>query len=204
MLLWREDWFVVTDRRLLMRTGLVTRRVAMMPLMKVTDMSYSRPPAGRVLGYGEIVIESAGQDQALRRIRHLPDPDVLYLEICELLFGPRAPVPGAGRGAGEVRAWAPVGCRQGRNASVPPMTMASRDRPRPGRARDRETGVALLAGVVLVRPRGLVELVVQLPAVLLHREPPGGQGRRPAITTTHAPGHARVNLLTHASSGSRS
>ena len=97
---WREDWFVVTDRRLLMRTGLVTRRVAMMPLIKVTDMSYSRPPAGRVLGYGEIVIESAGQDQALRRNRHLPDPDVLYLEICELLFGPRAPVPGAGQWRG--------------------------------------------------------------------------------------------------------
>ena len=97
---WREDWFVVTDRRLLMRSGLVTRRVAMMPLIKVTDMSYSRPPAGRLLGYGEIVIESAGHDQALRRIRHLPDPDVLYLEICELLFGPRAPVPGAGQWRG--------------------------------------------------------------------------------------------------------
>jgi membrane protein YdbS with pleckstrin-like domain len=94
---WREDWFVVTDRRLLMRTGLVTRRVAMMPLIKVTDMSYARPPAGRVFGYGEIVIESAGQDQALRRIRNLPHPDALYLEICELLFGPRAPVPGGGQ-----------------------------------------------------------------------------------------------------------
>jgi membrane protein YdbS with pleckstrin-like domain len=93
---WREDWFVVTDRRLLVRTGLVTRKVAMMPLMKVTDMSYDRPPVGRLLGYGEIVIESAGQDQALRRIRHLPHPDALYLEICELLFGPAAPVPGSG------------------------------------------------------------------------------------------------------------
>ena len=62
----------------------------MMPLIKVTDMSYARPPLGRLLGYGEIVIESAGQDQALRRITHLPDPDGLYLEICELLFGPRA------------------------------------------------------------------------------------------------------------------
>jgi membrane protein YdbS with pleckstrin-like domain len=91
---WREDWFDVTDRRLLLRTGLVTRRVAMMPLLKVTDMSYARPPAGRMLGYGEIVIESAGQDQALRRITHLPDPDALYLEICELLFGPKAPMPG--------------------------------------------------------------------------------------------------------------
>lgn len=92
---WRADWFVVTDRRLLLRTGIITRRVAMMPLIKVTDMSYSRPPVGRILGYGEIVIESAGHDQALRKIRHLPRPDALYLEICELLFGPKAPVPGA-------------------------------------------------------------------------------------------------------------
>jgi membrane protein YdbS with pleckstrin-like domain len=94
---WRADWFVVTDRRLLLRSGIVTRRVAMMPLIKVTDMSYSRPPVGRVLGYGEIVIESAGHDQALRRIRHLPRPDALYLEVCELLFGPKAPVPGSGQ-----------------------------------------------------------------------------------------------------------
>ena len=61
---------------------------------------HANPAACRLLGYGEIVIESAGQDQALRRIRHLPDPDVLYLEICELLFGPRAPVPGAGQWRG--------------------------------------------------------------------------------------------------------
>jgi hypothetical protein len=60
-------------------------------------MSYARPPVGRLFGYGEIVIESAGQDQALRRITHLPDPDALYLEICELLFGPKAPVPSSGQ-----------------------------------------------------------------------------------------------------------
>lgn len=97
LLEWREEWFVVTDRRLLLRAGLLTRRVAMMPLVKVTDMSYSRPLVGRLLGYGEIVIESAGHDQALRRIRHLPDPDALYLEICELLFGPKGPPPAPGQ-----------------------------------------------------------------------------------------------------------
>lgn len=96
LLEWREDWFAVTDRRLLVRSGLITRRVSMMPLIKVTDLSFSRPPIGRLLGYGEIVIESAGQDQALRRIRYLPHPDALYLEICDLLFGPKAPVPGLG------------------------------------------------------------------------------------------------------------
>jgi membrane protein YdbS with pleckstrin-like domain len=96
LLEWREDWFVVTDRRLLTHSGLITRRVSMMPLIKVTDMTFSRPPIGRVLGYGEIVIESAGQDQAMRRIRHLPNPDALCLEICELLFGPKTPAPGVG------------------------------------------------------------------------------------------------------------
>jgi membrane protein YdbS with pleckstrin-like domain len=89
---WRADWFVVTDRRLLLRSGIITRRIAMMPLMKVTDMSYSRPPIGRILGYGEIVLESAGQDQALRKVNFLPNPDDLYQEICELLFGPTAPL----------------------------------------------------------------------------------------------------------------
>ena len=91
LLEWREDWFVVTDRRMIIRSGIVTRTVAMMPLMKVTDLSFSRPPIGRVLGYGEIVIESAGQDQALRKITYLPEPNELYLEICDLLFGPKAP-----------------------------------------------------------------------------------------------------------------
>ena len=97
---WRADWFVVTDRRLLLRSGLVTRRIAMMPLHKVTDMSYARPPLGQLLGYGEIVIESAGQEQAMHKIGRLPRPDMLYAEICELLFGPRPstaalpPMPG--------------------------------------------------------------------------------------------------------------
>jgi membrane protein YdbS with pleckstrin-like domain len=96
VLQWHEDWFVVTDRRLLVRSGLITRRVSMIPLFKVTDLSFARPPIGWLLGYGEIVIESAGQDQGLRRIRHLPNPDELYLEICDLLFGPKAPTPGPG------------------------------------------------------------------------------------------------------------
>jgi membrane protein YdbS with pleckstrin-like domain len=89
LLEWRQGWFVVTDRRLLLRSGIITRTVGMMPLHKVTDMSYARPPIGQLLGYGVIVIESAGQDQAMHRISHLPHPDALYAEICELLFGPR-------------------------------------------------------------------------------------------------------------------
>jgi membrane protein YdbS with pleckstrin-like domain len=83
---WLEDYFVVTSQRLLLTTGIVTRTVNMMPLGKVTDMSFKRSPWGRVLGYGEFVVESAGQDQALRHIKHLPYPEQLYLEVCGLIF----------------------------------------------------------------------------------------------------------------------
>jgi len=83
---WLEDYFVVTSQRLLLTTGIITRTVNMMPLTKVTDMSFKRSAWGRVLGYGEFVVESAGQDQALRHIRNLPYPEQLYLEVCGLIF----------------------------------------------------------------------------------------------------------------------
>jgi hypothetical protein len=83
---WAVDYFVITSVRILLTSGLFTRSVAMMPLAKVTDMSFHRSFAGRMLGYGEFVVESAGQDQALRKIDHIPYPEQLYLVICGRIF----------------------------------------------------------------------------------------------------------------------
>lgn len=85
---WRYEWFVATDKRLLLLYGLVVHKVAMMPLKKVTDMGYSRSPVGQVLGYGRFDMESAGQDQALRTIRYVPQPDATYRTLCDTLFTP--------------------------------------------------------------------------------------------------------------------
>ncbi|MDQ1539052.1 MAG: hypothetical protein QOE58_3445 [Actinomycetota bacterium] len=87
---WAMDRFVVTDARILLTSGLLTRRVAMMPLRKVTDMTYERSLSGRLCGYGTFVMESAGQDQSLRTIHFLPSPDRLYRQVSDLLFGPEA------------------------------------------------------------------------------------------------------------------
>jgi uncharacterized membrane protein YdbT with pleckstrin-like domain len=83
---WGETYFVVTSQRFLLATGLVTHKVNMMPLSKVTDMSFQRSAMGRLLGYGEFILESAGQEQALNRVDHLPYPEQLYLEVCGLIF----------------------------------------------------------------------------------------------------------------------
>ncbi|GGO62205.1 PH domain-containing protein [Nonomuraea cavernae] len=83
---WSVDYFVVTSKRMLLTTGLITRKVAMMPLQKVTDMSFKRSLMGRMLGYGEFILESAGQDQALSNVEYIPYPETLYLEVCQMLF----------------------------------------------------------------------------------------------------------------------
>ncbi|GAA5030195.1 hypothetical protein GCM10023258_27230 [Terrabacter aeriphilus] len=83
---WSQHWFVATDKRLLLRYGLISHKVAMMPLQKVTDMSYVRSIPGQFLGYGKFVLESAGQDQALREIKWVPEPDQTYRDICAEIF----------------------------------------------------------------------------------------------------------------------
>ncbi len=83
---WRHNWFLATDKRLLMRYGLITHKVAMMPLAKVTDMTYERTIPGQLIGYGRFIMESAGQDQALRVINWVPNPDVTYRAICAEIF----------------------------------------------------------------------------------------------------------------------
>jgi hypothetical protein len=97
---WRIfDWFnetlIVTDKRLLLLTGIFYRNVAIMPLVKVTDLTYHRSASGMTFGYGKFVVESAGQDQALSTIDFVPHPDRLYQQISDLLFGGDKGTPGA-------------------------------------------------------------------------------------------------------------
>ena len=83
---WLEDYFVVTSQRLLLAEGVFKKTVNMMPLGKVTDMRFERSATGRLLGFGTFIVESAGQDQALHKIDHLPYPEQLYIEVCGLIF----------------------------------------------------------------------------------------------------------------------
>jgi hypothetical protein len=79
-------FFAVTEVRMILVSGFMVRKVAMMPLARVTDMSFRRSALGRLLGYGEFIVESAGEEQALRSIDFLPYPEQLYLEVCGLVF----------------------------------------------------------------------------------------------------------------------
>jgi membrane protein YdbS with pleckstrin-like domain len=98
---WYYDRFVLTNKRVMVVRGLVTRQVGMMPLARVTDMAYNQSPLGRILNYGTFVLESAGQDQALREIKPLPRPSELYLLFVQEMYEPGAPTKGRSGGDGE-------------------------------------------------------------------------------------------------------
>jgi uncharacterized membrane protein YdbT with pleckstrin-like domain len=84
---WWVERIVVTDKRFMLTTGVFVTKVAMMPISKVTDLTYERSSMGRALGYGTLIVESAGQIQALNRIEFLPKPEEVYDAISELVFG---------------------------------------------------------------------------------------------------------------------
>lgn len=90
---WWVEKVVITDKRVMLTQGVFTQKVGMMPLGKVTDLTFERTLNGRLLGYGTMVIESAGQIQALNRIDFLPDPEEVYEAISELVFGEKRQTP---------------------------------------------------------------------------------------------------------------
>jgi len=86
---WRIANLYLTDWRLFEISGIVTKRIAAMPLRKITDLTYEISPLGRLLGYGRFIIETAGQDQAFSRLEHIPQPHDLYEKLSHLtLHGP--------------------------------------------------------------------------------------------------------------------
>jgi len=57
---WRSNVLELTDRRVVLRTGVLSRNERSVPLAKVQDVTVSRGPIGRLFGFGDLRIESAG------------------------------------------------------------------------------------------------------------------------------------------------
>jgi len=83
MLDWRLERLVVTDRRIVLAAGVGHRKITSISLANTT-LTYHRSGTGRILGYGELVIEGS---QPVRRISYIPQPDQLCSQISKQ--GPR-------------------------------------------------------------------------------------------------------------------
>jgi hypothetical protein len=68
------DRFVVTNMRVFRVRGVLSQRLATMPLGRILDITVEKPVVGRLLDYGHFVFESAAQEQGLRDIRFVGRP----------------------------------------------------------------------------------------------------------------------------------
>ena len=92
---WWMRHFIVSKRRVLLTSGVLVRTVTLLPLRRITDLTWQETPLGQLLGYGTFRFESAGQDQALRHLTYIPDAQRLYKDVSGLLFGSDFGGPGS-------------------------------------------------------------------------------------------------------------
>ncbi len=71
---WRTTYFVVTSHRLIFRRGLLSRSGIEIPLEKVNNVNFHQTIAERILGCGDLIIESASES-GQSRFTDVVNPD---------------------------------------------------------------------------------------------------------------------------------
>ncbi len=95
-LVWLTASYTVTNRRLINRSGVITRRGRDIPLQRINDVKYERGMLDRMLGCGTLVISDASEEGS-SVLPDVPHVEKLQLVITNLLFsddGRESPPPG--------------------------------------------------------------------------------------------------------------
>jgi membrane protein YdbS with pleckstrin-like domain len=88
---WRMTYFVVTSRRVIYRSGVISKRGVEIPLERINNINFHQRLIDRVIGAGDLDIESAGKDgqSHFDFIRH---PDGVQHEIYRQMESRNMPV----------------------------------------------------------------------------------------------------------------
>jgi len=81
---WRTTHFVLTSDRLIVRSGVLSKQGREIPLERINDLSYHQSLFERLVGAGDLVIESAGE-RGQDTFARIPRPErveqLIYAEI---------------------------------------------------------------------------------------------------------------------------
>ena len=96
---WSRTFFVVTDQRVIFRTGILTRHGVEIPLESVNNINFHQGIWERIIGAGDLEIQSAGEEgtSQFSNVRH---PDGVQQEIYRQMEVDAQ--RDAGRGASEI------------------------------------------------------------------------------------------------------
>ncbi|YAL84590.1 PH domain-containing protein [Dermacoccaceae bacterium W4C1] len=85
ILQWRTTIYVVTNRRLITREGLLTRTGRDIPLYRINDVTYEKGVLDRILGCGTLIVSDA-TDKAGVSLHDVPNVERVHVRMNELLF----------------------------------------------------------------------------------------------------------------------
>ena len=77
---WWSTTYVLTTERIVVRRGLVARTGTEIPLESITNVLFRQRTLQRLLGYGDVLVESAGS-QGQSRLDDIPHPDAFQSQI---------------------------------------------------------------------------------------------------------------------------
>jgi uncharacterized membrane protein YdbT with pleckstrin-like domain len=85
LLRWWTTSYELTNRRLRLRAGVVTRRGRDFPLTRISDVSFAQGLLDRVLGCGRLVVESPGEhgQLVLTEIPHVQHVQATLFQLVE-------------------------------------------------------------------------------------------------------------------------
>ena len=80
---WITTQYVFTDRRIIIRRGLITKQGRDVPLSKINNVSFEQRFIGRLFNYGELQVESANTDGSLY-IEDVPNVEEIQRDVYRL------------------------------------------------------------------------------------------------------------------------
>jgi membrane protein YdbS with pleckstrin-like domain len=98
VLTWMTTAHVITTERLIHRSGILSRRGKEIPLERINDVSFSKTLIERLLGSGDLLIESAGE-MGQTRYTDIPDPERLQSLIYQVRERRIVALEGSGGGS---------------------------------------------------------------------------------------------------------
>lgn len=82
---WRTTLYVITNRRLVTRTGIISKSGRDIPLYRISDVAYEKGLTDRILGCGTLIVSDAS-DQAGLKLDDIPQVEDVQVRLNELLF----------------------------------------------------------------------------------------------------------------------
>ncbi|MCD4686624.1 MAG: PH domain-containing protein [Anaerolineae bacterium] len=85
LLWWRSDYLALTRRSIVRRTGVFMKEERAVPLNQVQDVAISHGVIRRILGHGDIRIETAGSGGTEIVMHNIDDPEDFRAQVFEMI-----------------------------------------------------------------------------------------------------------------------